>query len=512
VLPAAAFVHFQMLPKADRDQVYMYLDLPVDANLAYTLDVTKSIEGAIIENPNVINVQSYVGEPSIIDFNGMFKGAQGRDGNHQSTIRVNFKPAAERSDSSSDLAIALRDAVTGRSPDLAQYVRIMEEPPGPPVRATFVAKISAEDQSVQERVAGKLYTAIDSVTGITDRYIGIDAPVARTQYSFDHEAARERGVSMSEVDKVLSLLAESQTVSEYRASDSVEQTAIVLALPSSDRDAPVDINTLMVGTAAGEIVPLTTVLTTETASRPSAVTLEGATPTTFVTAEVSDRSIIYVIIDTMRMLARDEVSGLTMTDWNLFSMTLIDVESDEVVTIAWGGEWEMTLENFRDLGIAMMVALLLVYGVLVAQYNRFSTPAYILVTVPLGLVGILWGFFILDVTASIYLTATALIGFIALIGLVVNNAIIFLEYVEQELRLGQPFDKALLNAGQARLRPILLTSLTTILASLTIASDPVWSGLAWAIVFGLSLSTTLTLVIYPTLLMYYTGDNYKNNY
>jgi len=169
----------------------------------------------------------------------------------------------------------------------------------------------------------------------------------------------------------------------------------------------------------------------------------------------------------------------------------------------------MTLENFRDLGVAMGVALLLVYGVLVAQYNRFSTPAFILVTVPLGMVGILWGFFLLDSLANIYLTATALIGFIALIGLVVNNAIIFLEYVEQERKAGHDFKDSLINAGQARLRPILLTSLTTILGSLTIAGDPVWSGLAWAIIFGLSLSTILTLVIYPTLLMYYTGRYYE---
>ena len=206
------------------------------------------------------------------------------------------------------------------------------------------------------------------------------------------------------------------------------------------------------------------------------------------------------------MLITGKVEGFTVTDWGLFSMELEDRDTGEVVSIEWGGEWEMTLENFRDLGIAMGVALVLVYGVLVAQYNRFSTPAYILVTVPLGLVGILWGFFVLDTFFGIYLTATALIGFIALIGLVVNNAIIFLEYVEQMRQQGLAYSSALVAAGEARIRPILLTSLTTVLGSLTIASDPVWSGLAWAIVFGLSLSTILTLVIYPTLLIYFTGD------
>jgi len=192
-------------------------------------------------------------------------------------------------------------------------------------------------------------------------------------------------------------------------------------------------------------------------------------------------------------------------------MTVRDEITNVAAVIEWGGEWEMTLENFRDLGIAMAVALLLVYGVLVAQYKRFAIPAYILVTVPLGLVGILWGFFILEMVTGTFLTATALIGFIALIGLVVNNAIIYLEYVSGELTAGNSFLEALINAGQARLRPIVLTSLTTVLGSLTIATDPVWSGLAWAIIFGLSFSTVLTLIIYPTLLMFFTGRQHTNN-
>jgi multidrug efflux pump subunit AcrB len=155
----------------------------------------------------------------------------------------------------------------------------------------------------------------------------------------------------------------------------------------------------------------------------------------------------------------------------------------------------------------MIIALFLVYGVLVAQYRSFAWPGFILVTVPLGLVGIFFGFLILDVGFGIYLTATALIGFIALIGIVVNNAIIYLEYVEQAQAEGVNFTEALIAAGAVRLRPILLTSLTTVLGSLTIASDPVWSGLAWAIIFGLSLSTILTLVIFPALLLTFTPKN-----
>jgi multidrug efflux pump subunit AcrB len=209
------------------------------------------------------------------------------------------------------------------------------------------------------------------------------------------------------------------------------------------------------------------------------------------------------MLDLMRALRREGLGEYTVSSWNLFGMTLTD--GLETVDITWGGEWEMTLENFRDLGLAMLAALFLVYVVLVAQYRSFDTPALILTTVPLGLIGILVGFSMLDVVSGTYLTATALIGFIALIGIVVNNAIILLERFDEAMVEGKDFRDALIDATSSRVRPILLTSLTTVLGSLTIAFDPVWSGLAWSIVFGLSLSTALTLVVFPTLLMYTKG-------
>ena len=510
ILPLTGLVHFQMLPKADRDQIYLYLDAPVDTSVQRTHELTMAVTDIVLAEEAVINVQAYVGKPPVIDFNGMFKGAQGRDDDHQATVRVNLVPVNERDQSSTDLTNVLRAAVSAAAPDIAPYVRFMEEPPGPPVQATFVAKVQTDERLVREDVATRLYQALPVVSGVVDPYLSVDESVGRTVYYFDEVAAAQRGVSRAAVADTLMLLSQPVMVSEYRASEHTEMTPVLTALSPSYRDAPSDITHLSVRSRTGEIVPLSAVLRISTQERPGFVQLEGSTPVTYVSAEVEGRSIVYVMIDTMRLLARGEVAGLSLESWSLFSMTLRDEVSDELVRIEWGGEWEMTLENFRDLGVAMGVALILVYGVLVAQYNRFATPAYILVTVPLGLVGILWGFLVLDITADIYLTATALIGFIALIGLVVNNAIIFLEYVEQEKAAGRVFSEALINAGQARLRPILLTSLTTVLGSLTIASDPVWSGLAWAIVFGLSLSTILTLVIYPTLLMYFTSNSNIN--
>lgn len=501
-LPLFGLVHFQMLPKADRDQLYVYIDLPTDTTIATTQAISNDIVNLLVVNNEVINIQSFIATAPIVDFNGMFKGAQSRTESYQATLRVNLTSAHERADSSTDITSALRHTVAEHLPEFAPYIRFMEEPPGPPVRATLVAKILTPDNTLRTQSATDLKRYIADIPGVVDVYISDDASIGRVRYELDYAAASALGVSPASVLSTLAVTHAPQTAGELLSDTATEFTSLTLSLPVDMRDAPSDISLLTVRNYNGTLIPLSAVLTTHYEVRPSKVTLEGITPITYVTSEVEGRSIVYVVIEILRGLLAGQLDGYDVSEWGLFHLSLT-TPTGEVIELAWGGEWEMTLENFRDLGAAMGVALLLVYAVLVAQYKSFSIPAYILVTVPLGLIGILFGFLLLDQGFGIYLTATALIGFIALIGLVVNNAIIFLEYVEQAERAGATFVDALVAAGEARLRPIFLTSLTTILGSLTIASDPVWSGLAWAIIFGLSLSTILTLVIYPTLLVYF---------
>lgn len=500
ILPLTGLVHFQMLPRADRDQFYVYVDLSVGTDRETTREVTEAVSAVLLENEQVISTQQFVATPPILDFNGMFKGAQLRDGSHQATVRVNLTPTADRGESSTAIASAARAAVAQALPEIALAVRFMEEPPGPPVRATLVAKVSADDAATQREAAATLTTFFAEVDGVVDTYVSDEVAIGRVEYIFDRDAAAALGVSSREVSAVLGMLTGANEVTELLGADNQEYTPIALTLPSELKTDPNFIDGVMVQSEQGEVVPLRSVLIVNYELRPAAAYLEDVEKLSYVTAEVEDRSIVYVVIELMRLLIGGKLAGYEVTDWSLWGMELMN-EAGESIKLVWGGEWEMTLENFRDLGVAMGMALLMVYAVLVAQYNKFSTPAYILVTVPLGLIGILWGFFFLDVGFDTYLTATALIGFIALIGIVVNNAILYLEYVEQAEAAGASYREALIQAGEARLRPILLTSLTTVLGSLTIASDPVWSGLAWAIVFGLSLSTVLTLIIYPTLLV-----------
>lgn len=511
IWPLFGLVHFQMLPKADRDQFYAYVDLPVEIHTETTRQTALAIADVIETDGAVTNIQLYVAEAPIIDFNGMFKGAQNRTGSHQATLRINLTPADERARSSTDIATDIRALLANELVETAPYIRLMEEPPGPPVRATLVAKVSAYTATTQQTASVRLASVIAKLDGVVDTDITIDEPVGRRTYYIDHESVAAHAVSIDAVLATISLLDAAVIATEFLGTNNGEFTPVILALNTNKHDTASAIASLSVPTTGGTLVPLQSLLSTETTLRPSAGYLEESTSVTYITGEVEGRSIVYVMIELMRQLIGNSNPNYTVTNWNLFGMELEDTMTQDIINVSWGGEWEMTLENFRDLGMAMGAALLLVYTVLVAQYNRFSTPAYILVTVPLGLVGILFGFLALDNLFGIYLTATALIGFIALIGIVVNNAIIFLEYVEQATTAGNSFRDALLAAGSARLRPIVLTSLTTVLGSITIAGDPVWSGLAWAIVFGLSLSTILTLVIYPTLLMYFTSYTTTDN-
>jgi multidrug efflux pump subunit AcrB len=498
IFPAVGAVHFQMLPKADRDQFYIYIDLPKGTGREVTKKVTEEVSAIILTAPDVISTQSFIADAPIVDFNGLFKGVQHRIDPEQATVRVNITEKSTRKKTSTEIVTDLRAVVKVNMPEAYTHIRFMEELPGPPVRATFEAKITASKTGEAEHVALQFVDRIGQIKGITDRFTSVEAEHLTIDYKVDEFSISNFESSADDIILWNHIVSGNHKVKEVLLPDTHERTHLILTTNtqyrvSSDLFLGIPLATENDNVTIASFVDRSYIPHTPTRH------YENATPVTYVTAEVEGVPIIYTMLEVIKILHSEGIDGYKMTSWNLFSMTLSNNEG-EVVTFTWGGEWEMTLENFRDLGIAMMIALFLVYSILVAQYRSFSIPGFILITVPLGLIGIIIGFTVLDQLYNIYLTATALIGFIALIGIVVNNAIIYLEYVMQSQEEGLDYKDALVAAGTLRLRPILLTSLTTILGSLTIASDPVWSGLAWSIVFGLSLSTILTLIILPSFL------------
>ncbi|MCF7917584.1 efflux RND transporter permease subunit [Candidatus Gracilibacteria bacterium] len=508
--PVLKLVHFKMLPSADKEQFFVLIDTPEGTDITMTKLVSDRVVNQIVKNLEVQSVQSFVGEPSVVDFNGLFRGAHLRQGRNLTTLRVNLSSPDERSEESTDILIAVRKQVSSfqkqfTSPSDEAFVfqnttlKFVEDPPGPPVRATLEAKVKGPDREILEQVARDIERIFSQEPDVQDIDTTLEYPAPRTVLSVDHEKALQAGVSAVQISETLQGVLNSTVVSQYHLPNQYEMALVEMEFPLSQKDQIQDLGDIYLPNAQGEMVPFLSVVRSRQSRNQSVLLTDDQEPTVLVNAEMGGRSVVYAVIDMIPQILKYQFpQGGKLIDWNLFGFTF-ETETHDQYFIQWGGEWEMTLENFRDLGIAMVVAFFLIYIVLVAQFQSFLLPLLVMTTMPLGFLGILPGFAILDAGWGTFLTATSLIGFIALMGIVVNNAIMYLEYFDILREQGVEFHQSLIQAGKTRLRPIILTSATTVLGNLTIASDPVWSGLAWSIVFGLSLSAVLTLGVFPLL-------------
>jgi multidrug efflux pump subunit AcrB len=496
--PALELIHFRMLPKADKEQFFIYLDAPAGTPLAATDALAQTATDFLLADRQVQSVQSFVGAAPVLDFNGLFKGADARSEPFQATLKVNLTHPDTRTEQSEQIVERLRPRLQqlfATEPDLR--VKLVEDPPGPPVLATLLARVQGPATELRESLARDLLAEFRQVAGVVDLDSSLPTGRAERLITLDHERLAHSGVSAAEAIRTLQTALAGQVAGSAHLGTR-EKTDILLRFAPAARDDPADLQRIFLRNTAGELVALASVSQMQDASQSSALWHADRVPTTFVSAELAGRSVVYAVKDLIFRLLDYRSADLELTNWNLFGFEFRDLASGELYRVEWGGEFEMTLENFRDLGLAMLVAFLLVYAVLVAQFRSFLVPLLIMSSILLAFGGVMPGFAVLDFF-GVYFTATSMIGLIALGGIVVNNAIILLEFLEQLRARGFTAKMAIIEATQTRLRPILLTSLTTILASLTIAGDPVWSGLAWAIVFGLTVSTVLTLLVFPVL-------------
>ena len=495
-------VHFKMLPTADKEQYYVYIDAPEGTDTPETQRITESIMDILIKNEETKSIQSFTGVPSVVDFNGLYKGAHLRESPHVSTLRVNITDPEDRWISSEKIVQNMRENVQEELKDIPSgtSVRFIEDPPGPPVLSTFVAKIKGPDHEVRNLLAQDFFKKLNTIEGITDKKSSKEYSYMKTVFGIDHEKALNAGISTSDISGTLQAALTPYKIDQFHISGQEEFSFIEMQFKKNDRDEIQDLSKIYIKNVFGEMIPLDSVTKRHEIRNIPIRYRDEQENTTYLFSEMGERSIVYALIDLISYSVKEytfPVAG-EMESWDLFGVKYRDSNGD-LYTIEWGGEWKMTLENFRDLGLAMLVSLFMIYLVLVAQFRSFKTPALLMVTIPLGFLGILPGFALLDFFFGEYLTATTLIGFIALMGIVVNNAILYLEYFHHLESRGMNQKEALIQAGKTRLRPIFLTSITTVLGSLTIVFDPVWSGLAWAIVFGLSLSSFLTLGVFPIL-------------
>ncbi len=479
LLPLTQAVKFRMLPKANKDTFLVQLDMPLGTGLAQTNRVVSEFEAILRQTPEITNFETYVGTGSPIDFNGMLRGATDRGNQHFADIRVHLTNKDARATSSEAIVLALRPKLTERASQHQAVVKLVEDPPGPPVRSTILAEIYGPDYVTQRQLAKQVSQVFAKTAEVLDIDDTVKNQMPQIRLVVDRDKVGRAGLNTSDIAQTIRMAVAGANVSTLQVPGELVPVAIQVRFADVNRQNLNDLTRIQIPTATRTLIPLSELVTFEPTTVDEPILHKDQRPVTYVMGEMGDRSSVYAVMEQIVYFFRHPLP--------------------KGYFINWDGEWKLTLDVFRDLGLAMLVAVLLIYLILVGQFRSFKVPLIMLGSIPLALIGILVGFSL----NGVYFSATAMIGVIALAGIVVRNAIVLLEFVGDQLRAGVKLKLAILEAGAVRFRPILLTSVTTMLGTLSILSDPVWSGLAWTLLCGMLASSILTLVVIP--LMYY-GD------
>jgi multidrug efflux pump subunit AcrB len=486
-------VAVKMLPFDDKNEVQIVFDFPEGTALETTLSVAEDVGRAVSAVEEVSDVQLYAGTAAPFNFNGMIRHYYLRRGPNVADLQVNLTDKSERSLKSHDVARALRPLVheivvasgSGAS------VKVVEVPPGPPVLSTLVAEIYGDDDVERERVASEVMAKFVANPDVVDVDWSPVAAQREVRMDVDGEKAALAGVAKEQVVAALRLGLSGQVVTQLSAPDARTPVPLRVVLPEADRSGPSALGRLRLRSMRGEMVPAGELVTVHEGVREQVIDRKNGKRVTYVTADVAgeEESPVYAILDLEKQLDDVRVAG----DEPLGRLFSRQPDATERPVLKWDGEWQITYEVFRDLGIAFAGALVLIYVLIVAWFGSFSTPLVMMSAIPLTLIGIAPGHYV----TGAFFTATSMIGMIALAGIMVRNGILLIDYLEARIQAGVPLVDAVIEAGAVRTRPIALTAGTVVIGAIVILFDPIFQGLALALITGAIASTILTLAVVP---------------
>jgi multidrug efflux pump subunit AcrB len=490
-LPLLRQVPLKMLPFDNKDELQLVLDMPEGATLEGTDAMVRDFEAYLRGVPEVTSFVSFVGTPSPMDFNAMVRHYYLRTEPHLADIRINLAPRDDRRMQSHAIALRLRTDLEAIAERHGAALKIVETPPGPPVLATVVAELYGApgmDYAQLMRAAAQVQDLMREEPFVVDIDTTVEAPRTRLDFIPDKTKAALHGISTEEITRTLALALGGATPATLHQESERQPLFVRTILSREDRSGENALGQLHLGTADGGTVPLLEL--GSFVERPETQTIhhKNLRPVVYVTAEMAGRAPGEAILDLQKRLRAGPLPEGIRVEW------------------AGEGEWEITLSVFRDLGIAFGAAMVGVYILLTLQTGSFVLPLLIQMAVPLTVLGIMPGFWLLNLLFGrpvggfadpVFFTATAMIGMIALGGIVIRNAVVLIEFIRNSLAEGMALREAIVESGATRLRPIVLTALTTALGAWPITLDPVFSGLAWALIFGLFSSTLFTLIVVP---------------
>jgi multidrug efflux pump subunit AcrB len=524
----------RMLPKADKDQVYLWIDAPRNTSIEETTRIAEVAESFFVgyrktestvsgetrlerilpeELRIVENVNTAIGDRFPADFANLFRGGNNRLMENQISMRINLKNATDREIQSEAWVIAVRPLLENmlreRYPDIK--MRLLEDPPGPPTQATLHMKIQAEVGTphmslVQfaERVESRV-RAIAEEEDIVDLTNSYSTTAASLHITLKHDRLLETGVSATQVMQTLGLFYGDTRLS-IAASDGEKYGAseIHVGVSREDKNNLAQVRSIYFMSPLGKKISLTDIADIDTEFQSHDIYTDEREETIHIYGEMGANSVVYPIIRLYGELGDEEFEklGYEKVSSSPYGLTFRSVDDWHIYKLVWWGEWELTMDTFRDLGVAMIFSLFVIYFIIVTQFGSFSIGGIVMTTFLLSFFGIFPGFSILYLTSGTYFTATAMIWAIALGGIVVGNALILLDYINQLIAEGKSLEYSVIEWSKKRFVPVMLTSVAAVAGSFIITSDPVWSGLAWSIIWWLSASAVLTLYFIP--IFYYT--------
>lgn len=493
-------VAVKMLPFDNKNEFQVVVDMPEGTTLERTAAVTKEVAQYLSTIEEVVDYQNYIGTSAPITFNGLVRHYDLRGGSNMADIQVNLLHKEDRDAQSHDIARRVREEVQRIGAKYGANIKIVEVPPGPPVLSTLVAEIYGPDYIEQIKVAEQVKTILEQTEDVVDTDWMVEAEQTDYRLEVDAEKAMAYGIAPAQVVGNLTYVLREMPVSQYYDPTSVHPVGIVLKLKDQDKSSLEDLKNLKIQgnqgpVAMGDLVSIT----------------EGTLQKTIYRKD--QKRVVYVLADMAGTLESPVYAILGMNE-KLQAMSLpqgysvnelyMDTPSDESnFTVKWDGEWQITLEVFRDLGAAFLVVILVIYMLIVGWFQNFKTPMVMMVAIPLSLVGIVLGHWLLGA----FFTATSFIGMIALAGVMVRNSVLLIDFIEIRLNDGIPLKQAIIDAGAVRTTPILLTTGAVVIGASIILFDPIFQGLAISLVAGAIVSTLLTLIVVP--LIYYMTEKHK---
>ena len=496
-------VTVKLLPFDNKSELAVLLDLPRGTSVEDTDRTLSDLAAILADIPEITSIQSHAGTAAPFNFNGLVRHYYLRAEPQMGDLQVNLAPKADRSRESHAIALEMRNRIAALPLPAGGVVKVVEPPPGPPVMSTLLAEIYGPDAKTRRAVARKVREAFGTVPYIVDADDSFGIPAERLRLTLDDANLDFHKIEPGDVFDTIALLYGGKTVGYSHRSDGREPIAIRLAPSKADRvvnerglATPVPANLLPGDRSVVELGDVVNIAA-ETASFP--IFRHNGKPAEMVTAELAGdfEAPLYGQIAVGRAIAA--------ADWGDLPKPVIvqhgQPQDTSAPVLLWDGEWDVTWVTFRDMGAAFGVALVGIYILVVMQFGSFKLPLVVLTPVPLTLIGILFGHWLFGAPFS----ATSMIGFIALAGIIVRNSILLVDFIRHAQGAGRPMLDVLLEAGSIRFKPILLTALAAMIGAVTILTDPIFQGLAISLLFGLFSSTILTVLVIPAIYVTFRG-------